>query len=111
MSGKTKIIASLLAVTALWLGATAYVSSNTENYLESYVSKSNKMYEQYGMNFSVETFEKGFFSSKSKMKIDFVEPEIKEMLSKTFNLPLEFTYDIENGPFFFADGLVLGLVV
>ncbi|HFU76488.1 MAG TPA: DUF945 family protein, partial [Arcobacter sp.] len=60
-----KIIGSLVAVTALWLGGTAYISSNTEAYLNAYVERTNKMYEQYGMKVSVEKFDKGFFSSNA----------------------------------------------
>lgn len=105
---KNKIIGSVIAFTALWLGGTAYVSSNTESYVKSYVEKTNKIYEQYGMKLSVEEFEKGFFASNTKMKVDFLEPKLREVISETLKLPIEVKYNIENGPLFFKEGLGFG---
>lgn len=108
MAKITNIIGSVVVASALWLGGTAYISSNTESYLNTYITKSNKLYQANGMHMSVEHFEEGFFSSTAKMKIDFKEQGIREIISKIFTLPIEIDYKIENGPLFFKDGLGLG---
>ncbi|CAA6805340.1 MAG: Unknown protein [uncultured Sulfurovum sp.] len=103
-----KIIGSLLGVTALWLGTTAYIGSSTESYLKNYVEKTNKLYAQYGVQLSVDSFKKGFMASEAKLKLDFSEPDIKEMIAQTVRLPLEINYHIENGPVFFNNGVGMG---
>ncbi|CAA6801381.1 MAG: Unknown protein [uncultured Sulfurovum sp.] len=105
---RNKIIGSLVAISALWLGSTAYIGSNTEAYLKNYVERTNKIYEQYGFKVSLEAFEKGFFSSKANMNMDFIEPDMREIFSDTFKLPMKMNYNIENGPIFFEKGLGFG---
>ncbi len=109
MAKNTKIIGSLLVATALWLTGTAYVSSNTKSYLDSYVKKSNTIYKANGMEMSVENFEKGFFSSEAEIKVDFTNQELRAFISKTLKLPIKVNYTIENGPLFFNNGLGFGL--
>ncbi len=104
-----KIIGSLVALFALWLGGTAYISSNTKSYLDAYVTKANNLYNVNGMEMSVENFEKGFFSSKVEVKIDFIDEEMRAVISKTLKLPMKINYSIENGPLFFKNGLGFGL--
>lgn len=108
MAVNTKIVGSLVAVAALWLGSTAYIGSNTETYLKRYVDKNNKMYEAQGIKLSIDSFEKGFFASEANIKVDFVEPTLKEAVSEIFTLPLNTKYSIENGPIFFKNGLGMG---
>jgi len=108
MAKVTKIIATLVGSSALWLGGTAYISSNTQSELNNYVTKANKLYESNGMKLSVESFEKGFFTSTAKMKIDFMDSPMKEIVAKTFKLPMVMDYNIENGPLFFKEGLGIG---
>ena len=109
MAKVKKILGSLVGVSALWLGGTAYISSNAQSYLDAYVKKTNALYESNGMQLSVENFEKGFFSSQAELLIDFTNPEMKKLVSKSLKLPLKFKYDIENGPLLFKNGLALGL--
>lgn len=109
MSVNRKIIGGLIAAATLWLGTTAYIGSNTERYLEKYLEKSNEMYASYGMKASVESFEKGFFTSEVKLKIDFVEPNFREAISQTIKLPLDMNHTIEHGPLFFKEGLGFGV--
>ena len=109
MSKSVKIISSVVAASALWLGGTAYLSSNTQKHLERYVNQVNKVYEANGMKMSLEQFNKGFFSSEAKMSIDFTNPELKKMLTQSIKLPIETEYEIENGPLFFKNGLGVGL--
>lgn len=108
MAKATKIIGGLVLASVLWLGGTAYISSNTKSHLNNYVKKSNSMYKANGMQMSVKHFEKGFFNSNAKIKIDFSEPLIREVLAETIKLPIEVNYEIENGPLFFKNGLGLG---
>ena len=108
MSNAIKIIVGLVLASLLWLGTTAYISSNTKSYLTSYILKSNNLYQAKGMQMAVEDFEKGFFSSTAKIKIDFTEPKLRELLFETIKLPIEVDYKIENGPIFFKEGLGFG---
>jgi len=68
MAKITKIIGYLIAVLALWLGVTTYISSNTESYLDAYVKKTNNLYNTNGIEMSVENFEKGFFKLRGSSK-------------------------------------------
>jgi len=108
MAKVTKIIATFVGSSALWLGGTAYISSNTQSELNNYVAKANTLYQSNGIQLSVENFEKGFFTSTAKMKIDFTDSLMKEEISKTFKLPMEIDYNIENGPLFFKEGFGVG---
>lgn len=109
MTKVTKIVGSLLAFSAIWLGGTAYTSANTEAYLAKYIKKTNTLYEANGMQISVKKFEKGFFTSDATVVIDFNNPEMKKLLEANIKLPLETEYKIENGPIFFKNGLGFGL--
>jgi len=102
------IIATLVGSSAFWLGGTAYISSNTQSELNNYVTKANSLYQANGMKMSIESFEKGFFTSTAKMKIDFLDSPFKEVLSKTLKLPMVVNYNIENGPLFFKEGFGVG---
>ena len=104
----TKIATSVIALGAIWLGGTAYISSNTQSSLEAYVEKSNALYQQNGMHLSVNSFKKGFLESEAEVSIDFTDPLIKKQLSDFLKLPLEMKYKIENGPLLLKDGVALG---
>jgi uncharacterized protein YdgA (DUF945 family) len=108
MSGKTKIVGLLAVAAVAWVGSTAYIGSKTEPYLGHYVQKTNQMYAQHGMKLSVEKFNKGFFTSKAALKLDFTNPEMKEQLAGLVKLPIDINYTIENGPILFQNGLGLG---
>ena len=103
-----KIFGSLGLATMVWGGMTAYISSNTESQLEAQLRKSNQLYSTQGMKLSLVEFEKGFTSSQAKVSLDFINPEMKEALSKTLNLPLVMDYNIENGPVLLKNGLNVG---
>ncbi len=108
MSMKKKILASVAVASALWAGTTAYISGNTEKYLNDYVTKSNKIYAQNGMKMSLLSFEKGFVHSQAKVSFDFTDPEIKKELETILKLPIVIDYKIENGPLLFKNGLAVG---
>jgi uncharacterized protein YdgA (DUF945 family) len=102
------IIATLAGSAALWLGGTAYISSATQSELNHYVTKVNSLYQANGVKMSVEAFDKGFFTSRAKMKIDFTQTPLREALAQTLKLPMVVEYEIENGPLFFKEGLGVG---
>ena len=108
MSIKKKILASVAVASALWVGTTTYVSENTEQYLNNYVEKTNKIYANNGMKISLLSFEKGFMTSHAKVSLDFVNPEMKKELEKILKLPIVMEYEIENGPLLLKDGLSVG---
>ena len=108
MSLKKKILTSVVVASALWVGTTAYISENTEKYLNNYVTKSNKIYAQNGMKMSLLSFKKGFVNSKAKVSLEFIDPEIKKELEKILKLPIVMDYEIENGPVLLENGLSVG---
>ena len=110
MSISKRVVVSAVALGAIWIGTTAYISNNTKDYIEQYVQKTNSLYSQYGLKASLLSFEKGFFSSKAKIGMEFVDPTMKEELSKIFSQPMETEYSIENGPVFFKDGFGTGAI-
>lgn len=101
-------MATVVAVGTIWLGGTAYIGSKTEPYLEHYVQKTNKLYNPQGIALSLETFEKGFFTSEAQLKLDFTDESLRSELAEMIKLPMELNYTIENGPLFFQNGLGLG---
>jgi len=105
---KKKILASIVGAVALWTGTTAYISSNTEKYLNDYVTKSNKIYAQNGMKMSLLSFNKGFANSQAKVSLDFIDPKIKKELETVLKLPIVMDYEIENGPILLKNGLSVG---
>ena len=110
MSISKRVVFSVVALGALWMGTTAYISSNTKDYIEQYVQKTNSLYSQYGLKASLVSFEKGFFSSKAKIGMEFIDPSMKKELSKIFAQPMETEYSIENGPVFFKNGFGTGAI-
>ncbi len=108
MAKVTKLIGSLVGVSALWLGSTAYISSNSQKYLDAYVAKTNSIYAANGMKMSIENYKKGFFSSTAEFNIDFTDPKMKTLIEKTLKLPIKVNYEIEHGPILFKNGLDFG---
>ena len=108
MSIKKKILASVVVGSAIWVGTTAYISENSEKYLNDYITKSNRIYANNGMKMSLLSFEKGFINSHAKLSLDFIDPEIKKELKKVLKLPIVMDYEIENGPILLKDGLSVG---
>ncbi len=108
MSMKKKILASVVVASALWVGTTAYISENTEKYLNNYVKNSNKIYANNGMKMSLLSFDKGFLASHAKLSVDFIDPNIKKEIGNVLKLPIEIDYEIENGPILLKNGLSVG---
>ncbi len=108
MSIKKKILASVVVVSALWVGATAYISENTEKYLNDYITKSNRIYANNGIKMSLLSYKKGFVNSQAKVSVDFIDPEIRKVLERVLKLPIVIDYEIENGPILLKNGLSVG---
>jgi len=108
MSTGKKIIGSIILASTLWAGMTAYISSNTEEYLKNYITKTNTLYNNNGMTVSLLSFDKDFLSSNAKISIDFIDPNMRKELQNILKLPMVMDYNIENGPLFFKDGFSIG---
>jgi len=108
MSIGKKILGSVAVAGVVWAGMTAYIGSNTENYLKNYIENSNKIYANNGMKMSLLSFEKGFTASNAKVSVDFVDPKMKKELNQFLKLPMVMDYEIENGPLLFKDGVAFG---
>ncbi len=109
MSIKKKILASVVVVSTLWVGATAYISENTEKYLNDYITKSNRIYANNGIKMSLLSYKKGFVNSQAKVSVDFIDPEIRKVLEGVLKLPIVIDYEIENGPILLKNGLSVGV--
>lgn len=106
-----KIIGSVAAIAAIWAGSTAYIGSQTKDYLEKQIAQSNKLYGNSGFKLSLDTFEKGFLTSKAIMKLDIApDSPLKAQMQEMIKLPFTTTYDIENGPIFFQHGFGFGMI-
>ncbi len=103
-----KILVSVALISMVWVATTAYIGSNTEKHLNSYISKSNKIYENSGMKISLTSFNKGFLSSQAKLSVDIIDPKIKKELEKFLKFPIVINYEIENGPILAKNGLAIG---
>ena len=108
MSIGKKILGSVAVAGLVWAGATAYIGSNTEGYLNSYIENTNKIYANNGMKMSLLSFEKGFIESEAKISVDFIDPNMKKELGQFLKLPMVMDYEIENGPLLFKDGVAFG---
>jgi len=108
MSTSKKIVGSFALASLLWLGTTAYISNNSETYLNDYVKNSNKIYSANGLKISLDSFEKGFLNSKASLSLDITDPTLKEELKEILKLPMHLNYEIENGPLLFKNGFSMG---
>ncbi len=103
-----KILVSVALISTVWIATTAYIGSNTEKHLNSYLKKSNKIYKNSGIKMSLISFDKGFISSQAKLSIDVIDSEIKKELLPLLKLPITIDYEIENGPILAKNGLAIG---
>ena len=104
-----KILTIIISTVALWAISTFIISNQTENELENYVNKSNKIYNNSGLSLKLLDYNKSFLSSTALLEIDIIDPEIIKILEKDFNFPLKMNYNIEHGPLFFKNGFGIGL--
>ncbi|MBU1667239.1 YdgA family protein [bacterium] len=104
-----KIFGSLIAVVAIWVGSTALIGSQTEQELQNYIEKTNRLYASNGLQFKLTDYQKSFLNSTAQVSIDITDPSLVELLSESYDLPFKIDYNIEHGPLFFQNGLGLGL--
>ena len=104
-----KVFGSLIAAIAIWAGATALIGSQTEQQLQNYIEKSNRLYASNGLEFKLTDYQKSFLNSTAQVSIDITDPSLVELLSESYTLPLKINCNIEHGPLFFQNGLGLGL--
>ena len=106
-----KILGGILLIIILWATTTAVIGRKTEQELEKIVEKSNKIYAQEGVKIDIEEYQNSFFSAVATVKIDMLDSELKDIISKEYGLifPIKTKYQIEHGPLFFKNGVGLGL--
>ncbi len=106
MKKTASIIVTLLG---LWGVSTYMIGNQTQNELEKYINKSNKIYADKGIALKLTDYKHSFLDSTAQIEVDFKDPEIIKVLSEDYKLPLKITYNIEHGPLFFKNGFGIGL--
>lgn len=106
-----KLLLGVSAVAALWLGATAYISSSIKGEMEGYIQRVNALYEPNGMHISAD-IHSGFFTSDMTLKVDLDKTRLgaaaTQMYAKFLALPVKMDYKITHGPIF-INGFGLGV--
>jgi len=104
-----KFLLILTSTIALWAFLTFIIGNQTQEELQNYINKSNKLYANNGIQLKLNNYKKSFFNSTAQIEIDFLDPSIIKLLEKEYKLPLKVNYSIEHGPLFFQNGLGVGL--
>lgn len=104
-----KTVSIITTLLGLWGLSTYIIGNQTQNELEKYINKSNKIYADNGIALKVTEYKHSFLNSTAQIEINFKDPKIIKLLSKDYKLPLKITYNIEHGPIFFKNGFGIGL--
>jgi len=104
-----KFLLILTSTIALWAFLTFIIGNQTQEELQKYINKSNKLYANNGIQLKLTDYKKSFFNSTAEIEINFLDPKIVKVLKKEYALPLKMNYIIEHGPLFFQNGLGVGL--
>lgn len=106
-----KLLTAVLLIPAIWLGSTAFIGSKTQNEFNKNIVKINKLYAQHGVEFNITDYKKTFFDSVATLRINIVNKELKDSISKLYDLqfPINTEYHIEHGPILFQNGFDFGL--
>ena len=106
-----KVLSGITIIIILWISTIAIVGSKTKSEIEKIVERGNQVYSQYGLKVDIVDYQKSFFNAIAKIKIDVLDVELKDSISKEYGLSLPITteYHIEHGPIFFRSGLGFGL--
>ncbi|RUM70176.1 MAG: hypothetical protein DSZ07_02990 [Sulfurovum sp.] len=104
-----KFLLILTSTIALWAFLTFIIGNQTQEELQNYINKSNKLYANNGIQLKLKNYKKSFFNSTAEIEINFLDPKIVKVLKKEYALPLKMNYIIEHGPLFFQNGLGVGL--
>jgi hypothetical protein len=104
-----KLLLILVTTLALWAISTFIIGNKTQENLQNYINKSNKIYTNNGIKLKLIEYEHSFLNSTAQIEIDFLDPKVIKLLEKEYLLPLTMNYNIEHGPLFFKNGLGVGL--
>ena len=104
-----KLLLILITTLALWAISTFIIGNQTQEHLQNYINKSNKIYANNGIQLKLSNYKKSFLNSTAQIEIDFLDPKLVKLLEKEYALPLKIDYTIEHGPLFFQNGLGIGL--
>ena len=104
-----KFLLIIISTIVLWALLTFVIGNQTQEKLQNYINKSNKLYANNGIQLKLKNYKKSFFNSTAEIEINFLDPKIVKVLKKEYALPLKMNYIIEHGPLFFKDGLGIGL--
>ncbi len=104
-----KLLLILITTLALWAISTFIIGNQTQEQLQNYINKSNKLYANNGIQLKLSNYKKSFLNSTAQIEIDFLDPKLLKLVEKEYALPLKIDYTIEHGPLFFQNGLGIGL--
>ena len=104
-----KLLLILITTLAFWVISTFIIGNQTQEQLQNYINKSNKLYANNGIHLKLSTYKKSFLYSTAQVEIDFSDPKVVKLLKKEYAFPLKIKYTIEHGPLFFKHGLGVGL--
>jgi len=104
-----KLSLILITTLVLWAISTFIIGNKTQENLQNYINKSNKIYANNGIKLKLIAYEQSFLNSTAQIEINFSDPEMIELLEKEYLLPLKINYTIEHGPLFFQNGFGIGL--
>jgi len=104
-----KLSLILITTLALWAISTFIIGNQTQEQLQNYINKSNKLYANNGIELKLIDYKKSFLNSTAQVEINFLDPKIVKLLEKDYIVPLKANYSIEHGPIFFQNGLGIGL--
>jgi hypothetical protein len=104
-----KILTLSLTIFALWAISTFVIGNQTQQELENYIIKSNKLYATSGIKLTLREYNKSFLHSNAQIELNIIDPTVVKLLEQDYLLPLKMDYKIEHGPLFFEDGLGFGL--
>jgi hypothetical protein len=113
-----KSIITLGAIVALYFGVLFYAGSQTKDSIQSYLDKTNRVYQEQGLNVSVKInkFNKNLLGADVEYSVQFDLTPFKELAKKApknlvekFTKPFKFSQKIQFGPIFLDNGLEFGM--
>jgi len=104
-----KLLTLSITIFAVWAISTLIIGNQTEQELENYISKSNKLYATSGIHLKLLDYNKSFLHSNAQIELNVIDPAIIKLFERDYNFPIKMDYTIEHGPLFFENGIGFGL--
>jgi len=83
-----KFLLIITSTIAFWAFLTFVIGNQTQEKLQNYINKSNKLYANNGIQLKLTDYKKSFFNSTAQIEINFLDPTIIKLLEKEFCLCL-----------------------